>query len=267
MPDTIGSLECERCGTPARLDPNVLRLLCSCGGLIRFHPGQVTRVADSITVPGAPALIADLIDRFGSDNRVVIEDAVQGYHEQAQATRPVVEEQLQEVATTNGGMMAGLENSLKQPESIRRKVQSRLLDQSGLMPGSAISDALRFTTVFPPETYTQGAQELIWQVQDTGDRVIDEENSWAPGDNYSALHYILSTTSGALYELQIHTPRSFLVKTSINHVRYEEYRSPGTSEVRRRELDMQMADEWAKVPIPDAVLGFGGPDAERRYET
>ena len=224
------------------------------------------RVPDSITVPGTPALVSDLIDRFRSGDRVVTEEAIHGYHVQARSARPEVEGNLTQSAVAGGGTLVGLEFAIKQLDSIRRKVRSRLMDLSALRQGTAITDALRFTAVFPVDRYAQGAQDLVWRLQDHGQTVIDEENSWAPGDSYSGLHYILQTPSGSLYELQIHTPESFVLKNGTSHRVYEEFRSPSTTEERRRELATQMAEEWSRIPIPDGALGFGGPDADRRYD-
>src|SRR5664280_2542171 len=116
-----GTLACVECRRPGALDSEVVVLTCGCGGSLRFVPGHTPTVVDSITVPGAPALVADLIDRFRSGDRVVVEDAIAGYHRDAAATRSDVEERLQLFVTSSGGSLAGLEYAIKQIESIRRK--------------------------------------------------------------------------------------------------------------------------------------------------
>ena len=139
----------------------------SCGGrtaaevcLRRFHcvcRGSAAPVSDSLTVPGTPALIDDLIRRFRVGDEVLIANASEGYCRLAEDALPGVRSCLEETVAEHGGELCGLEYALKSRESLFRKVTTRLRTEKALELGSAITDALRFTIVIPPEEYTRCA--------------------------------------------------------------------------------------------------------------
>ena len=260
-PAIDGSLRCGSCGRSGVLSAEGIALRCNCGGEFRYTPPPPHPAADPLVVPGTPALVDDVICRFRVGDIVTIEHAVSGYSRGAEWARPDAQGAIQAAVESLGGEMRGLEFALKALDGIRRKVTERLEDGRALRLGTAVTDALRFTAVFEFEGYSQNVQSLLWELQDRGGQIIAEENSWGHHDDYSGLHYVLMNPPGLYYELQLHTYDSFRIKQDVVHPLYEEFRDPRTSPERRDELWTAMCEIWERVPIPEGVEGFAGPDA------
>ena len=261
----FGALRCAVCGTSGSLDVEVIQLRCECSGAFTFVPPERQANPDILSPEGVPALLQDLIVRFAERDRIEVESAIEGFHNQAAFTHPMVLATLQGAVEDEDGALAGLECALKQVGSIRRKVRSRLVSGSALKLGSTIADALRFTAIFQSSRYAKSTQNVLWALEDAGHRILAEENSWLPGDTYSGLNYVICDSQGGFYELQFHTPDSFKIKNERNHDRYEEFRDPTTPPERKAELGRLMSSEWDQISIPPGITGFGGLDAERRY--
>ena len=71
---------------------------------------------------------------------------------------------------------------LKAHDSLSRKVNDRLSTGKAIKRGTAITDALRFTIVFPPDGWGPNVQGVLWNIQGKGYAILDEENSWGNGD-------------------------------------------------------------------------------------
>lgn len=167
---------------------------------------------------------------------------------------------LQQLAADHGGKMQGLDYKFKEPESIERKLRTKLQRNPQITEEEVvevIQDVLRYTVQFPTREYTEGVQEALYVLEDQGYTLMEVENTWIPGDPYSGINTIFLTPAGFSFELQFHTGQSFDTKEYRNHRKYEEFRDPDTPLARRIELYEEMAANWDVVPVPEGVEEIG----------
>lgn len=180
---------------------------------------------------------------------------------EASDARTTVEADIRAAVTEEGGEMRGLEWAVKSQDSIERKLRDKYQPR-GLMGddlAQALQDVLRFTAVFHPADYANSVQRTLWHLQAYGYQVMGEDNSWAPGDIYDALHYVLSPPMASVpVELQFHTEETWTLKEVKQHQLYEELRDPSTPPERQAELWDTMASYWADIERPLNADQFPG---------
>lgn len=180
---------------------------------------------------------------------------------EASDARATVESDIRGAVAEEGGEMRGLEWAVKSQDSIERKLREKYLPR-GLMGddlAGALQDVLRFTAVFHPADYSNSVQRTLWHLQAAGYQILGEDNSWAPGDVYDALHYVLSGPMASVpIELQFHTEETWTLKELKQHVLYEELRDPQTTMDRQQELWDTMANWWEDIERPANADQFPG---------
>jgi 8-oxo-dGTP pyrophosphatase MutT (NUDIX family) len=187
-----------------------------------------------------------------------IEEVVQWYRAIATDEEPSVTRDVVQIANSEAGSVNGLAFRTKAPDSLERKVRDKGIDKGkrGIPPEMWIQDALRYTIVFHPAVFSRQVQDALYRFQEKGYEIVAEENSWAPGDSYSGLHYNLRTPHGVIMELQFHTGESFELKQKTLHPMLEEFRQSTTPLKRRQELWDAMTSYWDAVELPKDVLLF-----------
>jgi hypothetical protein len=179
----------------------------------------------------------------------------------ATEVEPDVTPLLKRLAAEQGGEMVKLEYRLKTRASTERKIRERLASQTGLTAAEVrIDDALRYTMKLadePPGHYVQAARRTLAALEKHGHVVQYVKNYWPRDDNYSGVNSVLlDTASGLFWELQFHTPQSFVVQTE-TRPHYEELRRVGTPVERKRELFDEMTKRWNAVKVPKGALQRG----------
>lgn len=178
---------------------------------------------------------------------------------------------LQGVARGSGGRLAGLENVIKSEASLTRKIadNAATLVAGGMTPeaavakvGSGIKDALRYTMEVETSQYMATYRRTVQALEGQGCTKISSRNTWAtPGSAeagpYRGINESWRTPGGQVFELQFHTPESFLTKTQ-THALYEELRAAGTSPARIEELKRQMTQISDKIPVPEGAVPSSG---------
>lgn len=185
------------------------------------------------------------------------------YINSAKSVEPSVTRRLKELAERYGGKMEGIQYRFKDFDSLLRKLNDKLRARTPGDPKSWVTDALRYTMVFFPADYSNSVQKVLYGIEESGWRITEEENTWAPGDSYSALHYIFVTQNGTPVELQFHTGESFELKNKTLHKLYEEFRDSRTPLRRRQELFDRMTAFWDEIEIPKDVMNF--PELKRYH--
>jgi hypothetical protein len=164
------------------------------------------------------------------------------------------------LAELQQGEMLGLEFRLKSRDSTIRKIETRMAERGYDNPHDVpIRDTLRYTMQFgddPGGHHNYSVAYVLATMEGLGHTVIAVKNYWPRGDDYSGINTILQAPNGLAWELQFHTPKSFELKMS-SHKVYEQVREPGVSIETRQLLYIQVADEWALVPIPAGILEPG----------
>ncbi|MFF7726031.1 hypothetical protein [Streptomyces sp. NPDC008001] len=130
----------------------------------------------------------------------------------------------EETAQSHGGKLEGLEYSLKDVDSFRRKAATALKNEEVPVETTArkVNDLNRYTLTFEPDAYTEGVERTYERLRESGYEPIPgkEKNTWQDpvykGINTSWRH----TESKEQFELQFHTPDSFKAKME-NHELYE----------------------------------------------
>ncbi|MEH6375909.1 hypothetical protein V7793_16455 [Streptomyces sp. KLMMK] len=129
---------------------------------------------------------------------------------------------IQQETRAQGGKLEGLEYSLKDVDSFRRKAATALKNKRTPVAKTAksINDLNRYTLTFESDTYTQGVEQTYGRLREAGYEPTAEKNTWEDpvykGINTTWQH----TESGERFELQFHTPESFDAKME-NHELYE----------------------------------------------
>ncbi|MEV4921732.1 hypothetical protein [Streptomyces roseoverticillatus] len=171
-------------------------------------------------------------------NRVVTER-----WEQAAAARDRMDAMMkdvqQETAQSHGGKLEGLQYSLKDVESFRRKAAAAVEEKNVPVEKTArkVNDLNRYTLTFEPDSYTEGVERTYERLREQGYEPTAEKNTWQDpvykGVNTTWRH----TQSEEKFELQFHTPDSFKAKME-NHELYEISRSNDIDELAKGDEEL-----------------------------
>jgi hypothetical protein len=172
-------------------------------------------------------------------------------HNAAVETEPVVTEILQRLAEDNGGRMEGLQYRLKGVTGIRDKIvrKRKARGTTNEQEAAKINDALRYTAIISPATYTETIQSMFDELGALGYEPTEITNTWPKGDDYSGVNATLKAPNGTLIELQFHTDDSFFTKSDI-HADYDIARDEDADLADREAAYQRMAARWDDVEQP-----------------
>ena len=180
---------------------------------------------------------------------------------------------LQGIAKVNVGKLVGLEHRLKTPKSLQGKladlVRTRVkgaTDRPTIADALAkeaanIKDALRYTIVVPPPAYAALADSKLKDaLADVGATRIKASNAWAEQDasykGFNSAYQIGPADQSVTFEVQIHTPESWDVKSEM-HQQYEDARKgTGMSAAGKKWLENVMKARWKTVEVPEGLDGY-----------
>ncbi|AKJ26706.1 hypothetical protein AAW51_0015 [Caldimonas brevitalea] len=163
----------------------------------------------------------------------------------ARKAEPRVTEDLSGLASKTGGKQEGLDYRLKTEESLARKLE-------GTRP-EKIGDALRYTTVYPPDKLGDGAAQTLKELEAKGYTVEKVKNTFVEGAPYKGINTTIRSPDGQPFELQFHTPQSFDVKQNLTHGLYEELRLLPPDSPRAAELTQEIAKLSDAIKIPQGI--------------
>lgn len=161
------------------------------------------------------------------------------------------------MAEAFGGEMAGLQFRLKEMGSLKRKIANDAkLDAVSLQEAAdSVSDALRYTMVFPEAAYAEGASAVISDLRMLGYHAR-VKNVWLDkGRAYQGVNVALTSPTGLKVELQFHTPASLAAKEPMHH-HYEAYRTLPPGAARDAE-NAAMLEIGRTIPVPPDVASIG----------
>ncbi|WP_449477544.1 hypothetical protein [Streptomyces abikoensis] len=176
----------------------------------------------------------------------------------------------EETAQTHGGKLEGLQYSLKDVDSFRRKAAAEWENDEVPVEKTAqkINDLNRYTLTFEPDAYTEGVNRTYERLREAGYEPIpnSEKNTWQDpvykGINTSWQH----TASEEKFELQFHTPDSFKAKME-NHELYEISRGKKLEDLSRRDkvstadyrdaANLLQSERYKNVKIPPGQETIG----------
>lgn len=178
---------------------------------------------------------------------VTADEAAARKHGEAKVGEPATTALVQRLSRAAGGEVHGLERRLKSTRSLARKIASDMLEKNitAQEAADAISDHLRYTTLFGPEEFVPSVLEVQAHLRAEGWEKYDQKfkNFWQPGDAYDGYNTVyIHTETGMRFEWQFHTPESIRIKEEI-HVYYQKARvmEPGAE---RTYALQQMVSAW-----------------------
>ena len=195
-----------------------------------------------------------------------LSDEVNG---RAVAAEPHVTAVLMDVVPEGGGILVGLQHKLKEPLSLDRKIKKKAPAKGHRAAADSIQDALRYTAVFDEGSYAESVRRTMDRLIAEGHTPISVENTWARGDDYSGINTNFYTPDGFPYELQFHTPSSYINKDAI-HGDYEIARDPSKPVDERTDAYLRMVETWDQIGQPEGWEQIGelitkDPDDNVRY--
>lgn len=174
--------------------------------------------------------------------------------EKSQKIEPTITADINNIATKAGGKLVGLENRLKSPYSIKRKIESEVADGfSKSLSLNKIRDAIRYTTVFKENDFVTRYKAMQYLLAIEGYKTIVVKNTWKNDSAYKGVNTFIQNEDGDVFEMQYHTQQSFDVKNGLLHELYEKFRDPKTPIHEKEKLLLEMRKLSSKIKVPEGV--------------
>lgn len=174
--------------------------------------------------------------------------------EKSQKIEPIITADINNIATKAGGKLVGLENRLKSPYSIKRKIEAEVADGfSKSLSLNKIRDAIRYTTVFKENDFVTRYKAMQYLLAIEGYKTIVVKNTWKNDSVYKGVNTFIQNEDGDVFEMQYHTQQSFDVKNGLLHKLYEKFRDPKTSIHEKEKLLLEMRKLSSKIKVPEGV--------------
>lgn len=165
---------------------------------------------------------------------------------------PKITSDMQRIAGEN--KLAGLEFRKKTAESLARKIttDSQAEKISLSKATSKINDALRYTTIFDPDTFAKEYLKMKQELIAEGYKVVKVKNTWLIDGPYKGVNTVVEK-DGINFEMQYHTQESFDLKNGPLHELYEKYRDTNISDRERMKLFKEMLNLSNELEIPKNI--------------
>ena len=174
--------------------------------------------------------------------------------EKSQKIEPTITADINNIATKAGGKLVGLENRLKSPYSIKRKIEADVADGfSKSLSLNKIRDAIRYTTVFKENDFVTRYKAMQYLLAIEGYKTIVVKNTWKNDSAYKGVNTFIQNEDGDVFEMQYHTQQSFDVKNGLLHKLYEKFRDPKTPIHEKEKLLLEMRKLSSKIKVPEGV--------------
>ncbi|MFE2638642.1 ATP nucleotide 3'-pyrophosphokinase [Streptomyces scopuliridis] len=189
-------------------------------------------------------------------------NAVEEFLSEARRTEEVISPRLRNIAQLSRAELAGFDQRLKSPDSLKRKVATSLVDHPGQNIDEAlagIGDSLRYTFQWPTDRYTDGVTLAATFVSAWQGPAVRWKNTWGSKTGYKGINTNWDESSTQhRFEIQFHTPESRDAALT-THGLYEEQRLPDTSPERAGELQRQMDEIFGAVTVPAGAAQLTAP--------
>ena len=195
-------------------------------------------------------------DRGKSYNKDTSEAKAKFYSEQLLSkiskVEPKITSDMKRIAGKN--KLAGLEFRKKTVESLSRKIisDSQVENISLAKATSKINDALRYTTIFDPDTFTKEYLEMKQKLIAEGYQVVKVKNTWLIDGPYKGVNTVIEKDN-IIFEMQYHTQESFDLKNGPLHELYEKRRLSSTTKAERHKLDAEMVKLSKTLKVPKNI--------------
>jgi SPP1 gp7 family putative phage head morphogenesis protein len=174
-----------------------------------------------------------------------------GYYKKVVQNEPAITETIKNTAEKIDMTPAGLEHRIKEKGSYLDKIRRKY------KPGDnnyEVKDILRYTFTATPKELVNKTLQSIDELGKNGYTTIAVKNSWNNKMNpYKGVNTIIRAPNGQGFELQYHTPDSFVMKEKI-HPLYEQWREmPNKASPEAVALMRKMKVLSAALQMPDDI--------------
>lgn len=196
-------------------------------------------------VSGNRSLIDHTLQKFTS---------VQERYDEIRLLEPLITKDLSAIVEKLGGHLDGLEFSVKTASSICDKLER--MEKNGECSieenMSKMPDIIRYTQICKHDDIFTSAKSIISTLEERGYKLKAVNNYYEKPyktTGYKGLHMNLISPQGQIFELQIHSEKSFAAKQK-GHEMYEEMRAVATPVERKEELKPIIMKIHSAVPDP-----------------
>lgn len=177
------------------------------------------------------------------------------------AAEPQITRDVISSVVRSGGKMFGLENRLKQPESLAAKIGQESTEKNISFEEAAktIKDSIRYTSISNDRDFVKDYEQIKSELGKLGYTEVRCRNYfelYKEGKvQHKSVQSVFEDPNGVLFELQFQTPSSQAAK-ELKIPLYEERRASGISEIRKAQLELQMHDLAERVKDPKDVFSI-----------
>nr|DAK82175.1 MAG TPA: minor capsid protein [Caudoviricetes sp.] len=174
--------------------------------------------------------------------------------EKSQRIEPIITADINNIAIKAGGKLVGLENRLKSPSSIKRKIEAEIADGFSKSKSlTKIRDVIRYTTVFKEKDFVTRYKAMQYLLAIKGYKTIVVKNTWRNDSAYKGVNTFIQNEDGDVFEMQYHTQQSFDLKNGLLHKLYEQFRNPKTPFHEKEKLLLEMRKLSSKIKVPEGI--------------
>lgn len=190
-------------------------------------------------------------------------DLAQRFVDEASDIEGAITDRVRQNAEAMGGRLEGLDNRLKARNSYARKIHTDAAEKGISLEeaGKNIKDGIRYTTVLPPERYSQGVRNYLLDLQAQGTE-FKSKVRWTKPDTYHGVNvFVKDRATGKWYEMQFHTEGSLKTKNKV-HAIYEKERRLPIGDPQKPILNKKMQDLAGSQVFPkdiDLLLNLDMP--------
>src|SRR6266542_3252433 len=196
--------------------------------------------------------------------------AADAFLDSARQAEPRITTAVRDLAERVGGELYGLDDRLKGPDSVKRKLADELSRRPAQTVAAALAmmrDAVRYTVGIPDSRYASGAQAAVDALSEGGYDPVKLTNSWGEPGGYRGINsFWRDPETGQVFELQLHTPASFEAKSAMHDALDQPIRTPTdpTDPAELVRLRARLDEVFALVPVPDGAASVRLPNGVDR---
>ncbi|MHC2483371.1 shikimate kinase [Rhizobium leguminosarum] len=175
----------------------------------------------------------------------------------ARDMEPVVTDMLNRAAEPYGGRLVGTQHQLKSLGSLEEKLKQQMaLKKQTLEEATAgVNDALRYSVALNPQDFSVGRRGVLASLDDQGHVRVKSTNTFTkPKRAFKAVNVTLRSPEGALWEIQFHTPETFMLKEKFHDLykRNHALQMKGAPLADQWELLAPAREAFSRVALPPA---------------
>ncbi len=173
------------------------------------------------------------------------------YYNKAVLNEPDITSKVKQVGETSGMEKLGLEYRIKEKDSFLEKVRKNYNPEGNEYE---IKDIVRYTLGSGADSLSEKTLKVIDMFDQEGYNTIKVKNTWGPDSSYNGINTFIKAPNGQVFEMQYHTPESFILKNGELHKLYEKQRKILDDESEEYlDIEDQMIELSSKLEFPKNI--------------